>query len=88
MQLDCHALLGLGSSPRAEVPPVAGDAGNRLRLDVAADAHDADAVGTLQVVAHVEFVEIEGDTELGIAGGEEGGSDEGDDEFGAGECLC
>lgn len=46
---------------------ILGNTGDRLELDVAADADDADAIRTLEVVAHVEFVEVEGDAELGIA---------------------
>lgn len=82
-QLDRHPLLGLWSSPGAKVPAIAGDPRDGLLLDVAAHADDAYAVRSFEVVAQVEFVQVEGDTELGVAGGEEGGSDEGDCEFGA-----
>lgn len=81
-QFDGHALDGLRSSPGAEVPLVTVDTGDWLLLDVTADADDAHAVHTLEVVAEIELVEVERDAELGITRGEERSSDEGDCEFG------
>lgn len=62
---------------------IPGHTGDRLLLDIAADADDTHAVGTLKVVAQVEFVEVERDAELGVTGGEERGPDKGNDELGS-----
>jgi ribosomal protein L7Ae-like RNA K-turn-binding protein len=55
--------------------------GDGLLLDVASDADHANAVQVLEIIAKIELVEVQRDAELGIAGGKERCSDEGDDEF-------
>ena len=80
-QFHGHPLLRLRPPPCTDVSAIARHAGDGLLLDVASNADDAHAVQVLEVVAEIEFVEVEWDAELGIAGGEEGGSDEGDDKF-------
>lgn len=52
-----------------------------MLFDVAANAHDTDAIYTLEIVTEIELVEVKRDAELGVARGEKGGSDEGDCEF-------
>lgn len=81
-QLNGHPLLRLRPPPCTNVSAIARHAGDGLLLDVASDANDAHTVQVLEVVTEIEFVEVERDAELGIAGGEEGCSDECDDEFG------
>jgi hypothetical protein len=51
-------------------------------LDIATDSQDTNSIKPLQVVADIEFVEVQGDVEGGKARGEEGSSDEGDCEIG------
>lgn len=46
-------------------------------FNVTANSNDSHIVQALEVVAHVELVEVEGDAELRIAGREVGGSDKG-----------
>lgn len=80
-QLDSHALDGLRPSPSAKISVVTVNTGDGLLLNVTANADNAHAIYTLEVVAEIELVEVERDAELGIARGEKGGSDEGDCEF-------
>lgn len=80
-KLNSHPLLGLRSSPLAQSATVSRYPGNWLLLNVTADSDDSHIVQALEVVAHVELVEIEGDTELRIARREVGGSDKGNCEF-------
>lgn len=80
-QFNGHALLRLRPPPCTNVTSIARHTGDGLLLDVASDADHANAIQVLEIVAKVKFVKVEGDAELGIAGREEGRSDESDDEF-------
>jgi hypothetical protein len=80
-QFHGHPLLRLRPPPCTNVASIPRHPGDGLLLDVAAHADYANAIQVLEIVAQIELVEVEGDAELGIAGREEGCSDEGDDEF-------
>jgi hypothetical protein len=80
-QFNGHPLLRLWPPPCTNVPSIPRHTSNRLLLDIAPDTDHADTIQVLEIVAQIELVEVEGDAELGIAGREEGCSDEGNDEF-------
>lgn len=52
-------------------------------FDIAADREDLDAVYVEKIIAEVEFGEPEWDVELGIVGGQAGGSEKCDANIGS-----